>query len=1015
MRVKLSSMPDPKSLSSITLSNLYGGLNLWDDPVNVAKSQSPDMLNLWYEDGVLKKRPGITQLFDASDAEQDSGMIWFYDQLFNGFVVYVDGTAIRYFDPSVETPERKTVSGTKIPDGTPHGTFFSFDERLYYKASGVYIRLSYADGALSAENILYKTGTGYEVSDKVYTPIIAINRNPDGSGGDSYQPENRINPKKEVWFDIDKSSYDYYLPVHGCQVNKIRLGDLEVATTGESRHFTLGGRDIDIYNEDITDESSDYTRIHFSLPLYIQDSKWNATAWIGSTSKGWHYIPNIVYSNFSLQATENTEFPDGTILYRADSDSVAPEYSTSFLNRALALCPYADKSRVFVFDNGVWCNVFIMSPNFSITKYDADSTEMWMSGYYLVSYEYAKDRWSTQDYTGKENNGWHYANNTTYSSTDVYYGTTKIISAGDAAGTHVYSDSFSDLALKHSGLTDADTYQLAWISANTDIVVFHYVVGTNHLSVTNYDKNKAWFQAKGIRNVVIHRNNPKLVDVADMAEPGPYGYYIDNIVWASVDIKWNQYIPGDTLLPETGDLTEEYRKLGEIAVFRAKRDYPNANVTGKYAIAKSGKYVSIYVDCGMELKSYRSSTGEFTASGFIVEGFTTDEVADDIDLDLTTPADMSNKLRVTYTKDNPDAMKAIADCRFAASYGGTDAVCVVMGRCEGQPNAIFWSGNGSYGIDATYFPMDQFNLCGTYQDPITGFGKQQSSLVIFQETHTSKAAYGITEINGRKYIDLTMATINAERGCDRPWSIRLCGNNLVWMNSRHGVLYLKDTSAAYENMIVNISDNVDGSNCRPGLRAAIKASGEDNCIGATDGERYYAFTGGDLYVWDYSLSSVGDGIHGLSWSRHSGMDVDAMDVQTVVNAAPYGLYFGTRSGQILHFDRDIVTDLGKGIPCRYTTPLQNMGGYYRLHNVVKVILSIRTKSTGVITVGYGGESLSSQQRINIRSQSMPTPVILKPRGLHLHHFQLVLSSDGDDGGLEIMGVTILYNSQGLSK
>ena len=66
MRVKLSRMPDPKSLSSISLGNLYGGLNLRDDPVNVAKSQSPDMLNLWYEDGVLKKRPGIVQVMDLS-------------------------------------------------------------------------------------------------------------------------------------------------------------------------------------------------------------------------------------------------------------------------------------------------------------------------------------------------------------------------------------------------------------------------------------------------------------------------------------------------------------------------------------------------------------------------------------------------------------------------------------------------------------------------------------------------------------------------------------------------------------------------------------------------------------------------------------------------------------------------------------------------------------------------------------------------------------------------------------
>lgn len=1020
MRVKLSSMPDPKSLSSVQLSNLWGGLNLRDDPVNIPSYQSPNLYNMWYQDGVLRKRPGLKAVLSGTDTDRASGQVWFYNQLFNGLVVYVDGSYIRYFDPADSDPVRKTVSGTKIPANNPHGTFFAFDERLYYKAKDVYLRLSYADGALAAENILYKGSAGYYTSDAVYTPIIAINRNPDGSGGDLYQPENRINPKKEVWFDIDKTSYDYYLPVHGCRVNKIRVGDSEIATTSSTRTFALDGRTITIYDEDIPDTSSNYTRIHFSVPLYINKEQWSDQTWVGSTSLGWNYLPNVTYSNFSLKATENTEFKGGTMLHPADSGGVPHEYSATLLDRALALCPYTDKSKVFVFDNGIWCNIFILSPSFSVQKYNPDNTEMWMYGYFRVAYEYAKDEWTTYDFSGKSNNGWHYAKNAIYSTVDVYYGDTKIVSKGGPIGEHTtFTESYSSLALKYSGLTSSDTYKLLWISQNSDIVVFHYLVGSSRFYITNYHPDNGWFQGKGIRKVTIHRNNLSKVDVEDMSEPGPYGFFIKNIVWASEDIVWNEYVPGDKLLYATGTLSEADQRLVEIAKYLAKQKYSYPGYTGKFAIAKSGKYTSIYLDCGMEVKSYNLKTGEFKASDFISMVYTANDVTEGISLDLSTPASMSNQLKVTYTKDNDEAMKAIADCRFSVSYGGTDAVCVVMGRCDAQPNAIFWSGNGSYGIDATYFPMDQYNLCGTYQDPITGFGKQQSALIVFQEHHTSKASYGITEISGRKYIDLTMSTINAERGCDRPWSVALCGNNLVWMNSKYGVMYLKDTSASYENMIVSISGNVNGGVSRTGMLHDISSSSQDYCVGAEDGTRYYAFTEHALYVWDYSLSSVGDGIKSLSWTRHSTLHSDAApsnpSPQAIVDAAPYGVYVMARTGRILKFDRATETDAGYAIETTYTTPLQDFGGYYRLCNVVKVILNVRAQKEGIVQISYGGESMDSKQQIRAMVKLQPTPIILKPRGLHLHHFQLSIDTAGSGGALEIMGITILYNTQGLSK
>ena len=171
MRVKLANMPDPKKQGVITLQNLHGGLNLHEDPTHVAPNQSPDMLNMWYRDGMLKRRAGQTKVFDS--VAGGSGTVWFYDKLFHGLVVYVAGTSICYFDPANLSGGIHTVSGTSIPSGE-HGTFFAFDERLYYKAKGIYLRLSYENGALTSENILWQSGGGYAIANDVYTEFTGL-------------------------------------------------------------------------------------------------------------------------------------------------------------------------------------------------------------------------------------------------------------------------------------------------------------------------------------------------------------------------------------------------------------------------------------------------------------------------------------------------------------------------------------------------------------------------------------------------------------------------------------------------------------------------------------------------------------------------------------------------------------------------------------------------------------------------------------------------------------------------
>ena len=1034
MRVKLSSMPNPKDISSVALSNFSGGLNLRDDPTEVRSSQSPDMLNMWYRDGVLKKRGGQKQIIPASVDSRADGYTWFYDKLFNGLVVYVDGTSIKYFDPYAELITVYTVSGTKIPDGTPHGTFFPFDERLYYKASGIYLRLSYSAGSITAENLLWKSGDGYEISDSVYAPIIAINRNPNGTGGDLYQPENRINPAKTVWFDIDDESYDYYLPAHGCRVTKVQLNDTVVDTSGgTSRTFEIEGRSMTIVDEGLASTSPNYTHLSFDVPLYIDETGWYSQDWSSSPSTGWNYLSNAVYSTFPVVVNEDMAQNAATVIRYADHSDLPDEIGMSLLQYAKSMCPYSGYRDYFVLDNGEWMNVIFVSYSgttpTSIVDYDPDTTEMWIKNYFRVCYSYKEQTWTSYDMTGMTSTGWHYGNNCVYSSvkmTCTKDGTTYTViekGAGPAWDTYPMSRySIEEWAFLNSGQSSGQSYTLAWVAANESYWVFHYVIAPNKLIVSNYDPAAGWFQTVGTRDVTVMKNNPMDVSWRDITEPGQWGYYVKNILWAGVDLKWYQYQAGQTILPASnGALPDEYRKYVETAKYRAKRDYPNVDFTGDYIVAQNGEYVTVYLDAGMELTYYDEQTGEFKAVGWVSESFKKPKDTYDISVDLATPAVKSNKLRVTYEAENADAMKAIADCEIATSFGGSDAVCVVLGGCDAQPNAIFWSGNGSYGVDATYFPMDQFNLCGTYQDPVTGFGKQQNALIVFQEHHTSRASYGIETIGERKYIDLKLSTINAERGCDMPCSIALCGNNLVWMHSRYGVMYLKATTSAYENMIVCISDNVNGSAERHGLLKSISGLSKYRCIGMEDGQRYYAFCGMDLYVWDYSLSIVSDGITGLSWGRHSGFDV-----QAAVEADTGHIWMLDGMGRVSEFDESIHDDFGENIPCHYTTPTQTFGGYYRRRNIGKVILSMMSQDGGSFRVRFGHErhicdtdnvDQGSTQTMTLRcpAQEFPRAFVLKPRGLHVHHLWIRVESDGDDGVLWLMGGAIYYTTAGVTK
>jgi hypothetical protein len=296
----------------------------------------------------------------------------------------------------------------------------------------------------------------------------------------------------------------------------------------------------------------------------------------------------------------------------------------------------------------------------------------------------------------------------------------------------------------------------------------------------------------------------------------------------------------------------------------------------------------------------------------------------------------NNTVEITYTKANPDAYNSVMDCIYASTYGGSGELCIVMGGCPAQPNAIFWNGN-NIAMDATYFPFSQYQFCGDTDDPVTGFGKQQSFLVVFKEHSIGRVKQDTQTIDGRVTIDMPYTAINAKIGCDLPYSIQLIDNNLVWCNTQQGVHFLKDSSYAYENNVEQISLKINGGPAKPGMLKSVR---EGVVSSADDEKRYWLCCGDEAWVWDYEHTTYKD----PSWYYMTNIKARAFATELD------DMWHLDQYGRLTHFVRRF-NDYGEPIEKVYRFASQYFGGYDRLKNVNSVIIVTRpdTNSEAVLT------------------------------------------------------------------
>ena len=381
----------------------------------------------------------------------------------------------------------------------------------------------------------------------------------------------------------------------------------------------------------------------------------------------------------------------------------------------------------------------------------------------------------------------------------------------------------------------------------------------------------------------------------------------------------------------------------------------------------------------------------------------------------------SSTVEITYNCDNPDAYSAVMDCKYAFSGGGKDSLCILLGGCPSQPNAVFWNSNDSVSMNPAYFPMSYYNLVGDTEDAVTGFGRQYSDLIVFKERSIHKLEYDTQTLDGRELISFTAKPVNAKTGCDLPWTIQLIENNLVFCNTYTGAHILLSSSAAYENNVASLSLKVnEGRHELPGLLPFVRNGVDDAgsyVYSFDDDHRYWLVYGGTAFLWDYEVSSytepswfcftqLGGSVFFRDAAHNTYIvgDIPKMPVSTV--------------GGLTRFKSGLYSDYGRPIYKHYQFAVQTLGSLTRQKDVVQVVFALPGDVPASVNLGYltdlGARDDTTPLAVTPPTQITginplgPVIAVRRPDCRHVRSFSMTLKDNTADKGLAIVSAQVLY-------
>lgn len=215
--VSIPQSQDPEPIDW-RLSAINGGVVYTDLPQKILDNQSDEMLNLYFKERILTKRPG--QIYLTEELQLDP-VLSIYEKKYKGFMIVVCGAKMFKVNTS-------TGVFTEIYTGLTKnkGVFFVFKNKagadiLYYKNGAEYVQF---DGTTVT------TVVGY-------IPTVVTGRTPTG-GGTAFEPYNRIQGGFRNSFSANGSATVYQLTLSNLDATAV-TATLNGAVKTEGVDFTV--------------------------------------------------------------------------------------------------------------------------------------------------------------------------------------------------------------------------------------------------------------------------------------------------------------------------------------------------------------------------------------------------------------------------------------------------------------------------------------------------------------------------------------------------------------------------------------------------------------------------------------------------------------------------------------------------------------------------------------------------------------------------------------------------------
>jgi hypothetical protein len=195
------------------ISSISGGVNYEDMEFKLADDQSPDAVNVWFQDRCMRKRWAAVL---ATTGFTPGALLSAYPYAYKGAFVMADGTNIYKIDVATYA-----VATLATPSTGLRGYFFLFGGVLYYLDGAKYYK--------------YDGTTCTTVTP--YIPTVVINRTPTGGGSPS-EDYNRLGAGFRNSFNGNAAATLYQLTDTGLDATAVSVSIGGVVKT-EGTHFTV--------------------------------------------------------------------------------------------------------------------------------------------------------------------------------------------------------------------------------------------------------------------------------------------------------------------------------------------------------------------------------------------------------------------------------------------------------------------------------------------------------------------------------------------------------------------------------------------------------------------------------------------------------------------------------------------------------------------------------------------------------------------------------------------------------